>query len=599
MTKTEYPYLPEHLMGAYFLLQKSVHGKIFTPEDTSLEDQQMALSAARFMSKEVLTQLDALERQESGVARKLFDQAGALGLLAIEIPEDYGGLGLGKVAAIGVNEQLSRLGGFGITCGAHTGIGSQPLVYFGTSMQKEKYLPRLANGEWMAAYCLSEPDSGSDALAMRTRASLSPDGKHYVLNGVKMWITNAAWADLFTVFAKVDGKHVTAFLVEKTFPGVSTGKEEYKLGLKSSSTRRVILEDVLVPVENVLGEVGKGAYIAFNILNFGRYSLGAGIMGSAKEQMRIAVQYAQVRKQFGKPLISFGLIQQKLVDMAAKIYAGESASYRTAGLIDEVMATGQVLEFVCPPFPRALDEFALECSVVKVRCSEILFEVADESLQVHGGYGFSEEYSPARALRDSRINRIFEGTNEINRLFLLSMLVRREQRGRFPLGVLIEAARCRVDDNDVPADSDDALTNALSLMGRVKLVLFYLCDLAMKKYGDAFLNEQEIIAELGNIVSDIYLAESAVLRASKATKRESANTIGSDLAMRFMHERVPCIERSVRRVAEAVAGRAGFQDLHNKLRNQLMWSEVNSPELLRRIMKAIDDRAGYPVGIQL
>lgn len=599
MTKTEYPCLPEHLLGAYFLLPKPVHGETFTPEDASPEDRQMALSAARFMGKDVLPQLEALERQESGVARRLFDQAGALGLLAIEIPEAYGGLGLGKVAALGVNEQLSRLGGFGITCGAHSGIGSQPLVYFGTKRQKEKYLPRLATGEWMAAYCLSEADSGSDALAMRTRASLSPDGKHYVLNGVKMWITNAAWADLFTVFAKVDGKHVTAFLVEKTFAGVSTGKEEHKLGLKSSSTRRVILEDVLVPVENVLGEVGKGAYIAFNILNFGRYSLGAGIMGSAKEQLRMAAKYAQERRQFGKPLRTFGLIQQKLVDMAAKIYAGESASYRTAGLIDEVMASGQVLELVCPPFPRALDEFALECSIVKVRCSEILFEVADESLQVHGGYGFTEEYSPARALRDSRINRIFEGTNEINRLFLLSLLVRREQRGRFPLGLAMTAARCQLEDNDVPADSGDALTNALSLMGRVKLVLFHLCDLALKKYGDAFLGEQELIAELGNIVSDIYLGESAVLRAIKASKRESADTLGADLAMRFMHERVPCIERSVRRVAEAIAGRAEFQDLHEKLRGQLMWPEVNSPDLRQRIMKAIDDRVGYPVGIQL
>src|SRR6185503_13260105 len=284
--------------------------------------------------------------------------------------------GLSKTTAVGVEEQMTRLGGFGVTCGAHSGIGTQPLIYFGTEAQKKKYLPRLATGQWIAAYALSEAGSGSDALGLRTKATLSPDKKHYILNGTKMWISNAAWADLITVFAKVDGQHVTAFLVERTFPGVSTGKEEHKMGIKSSSTRRVILEDAQVPVENVLGEVGKGAYIAFNILNLGRFKLGSGCIGGAKDLLKVATKYALERQQFGRPIASFGLIQHKLGEMAVQTFAGESATYRTAALIDAVMATGEMMD--SPAFARALDEFALECSIIKIVCSEILDSAADE-----------------------------------------------------------------------------------------------------------------------------------------------------------------------------------------------------------------------------
>ena len=397
---------PPHLLGGNFLLADTSPSEVFTPEDLSSDQRLMAETAVKFMDKEVLPQLEALEQQKDGLGPSLLRRAGALGLLCMEIPEEYGGLSLGKTSACGVEEQLSRLGGFGVTCGAHSGIGTQPLIYFGTEAQKRQYLPKLAAGEWIGAYALSEAGSGSDALGLRTKATLSADGKHYLLNGTKMWISNAGWADLFTIFAKVEGRQVTAFLVERAFPGVSTGKEEHKLGIKSSSTCRVILEDVLVPVENVLGEVGKGAYIAFNILNLGRFKLGAGAIGGAREALKVSTRYALEREQFGRPIASFGLMQQKLAEMAAKIFAGESAVYRTAGMMDSVMATGEMIDSVTPSFPRGIDEFAIECSIIKVACSEIMDRVADEMLQIHGGYGYTENFRPP-ALTGTRASTVF------------------------------------------------------------------------------------------------------------------------------------------------------------------------------------------------
>ncbi|PYI99874.1 MAG: acyl-CoA dehydrogenase, partial [Verrucomicrobia bacterium] len=346
--------LPSHLTGGNFLLTETDPTLVFTPEDLSSEQRLMAQTADRFMEKEVLPNLDALEHQQDGLAPKLFRKAGELGLLGMEVPPDHGGLGLGNASAVGIEEQLTRLGGFGVTCGAHSGIGTLPLLYFGTAAQKKKYLPKLATGEWMAAYALSEAGSGSDALGLRTKATLSADGRHYLLNGTKMWISNAAWADLFTVFAKVDGEQVTAFLVERTFPGVSTGKEEHKLGIKTSSTRRVILEDAKVPAENLLGEAGKGAYIAFNILNLGRFKLAAGAIGGAKNSLGVASRYASERQQFGRPIASFGLIQYKLAEMASRTFAGESAVYRTAAMMDAVLETGETIASMNPPFPRGL-----------------------------------------------------------------------------------------------------------------------------------------------------------------------------------------------------------------------------------------------------
>ena len=588
--------LPERLTGAHFLLDETDPTTVFTREDLSSEERQMADTAEKFMDKEIFPRLEALESKEEGLGRKMFNQACDLGLLSIEFPEEYGGLGLHKCASISVTEQLSRLGGFGISCGAHAGIGSQPLIYFGTPAQKAKYLPRLVTGEWMAAYCLSETGSGSDALGMKAKAVLSPDGKHYILNGTKMWITNGGWADFFTVFAKVDGEKVTAFMVERTFPGVSTGKEEHKLGIKTSSTRRLILEDVAVPVENVLGEVGKGGYIAFNILNFGRYTLAAGAIGAARGQMKFAAKYAQERTQFGKPIASFGLIKEKLANMAMKVYAGESANFRTAGLIDEVFATGLRLDTVQPGFALALDEFAIECSALKFRCTEIAFEVADESIQVHGGYGFTEEFPAARALRDARINRIFEGTNEINRLFIPINLLRRDQRGRFPLMKTALALFAKKLFLRPPSDTGDSLRNAAASLAQAKKLVFLFAGTAGRKFGTKIVDEQEVLAALSDIVADIYLSESAVLRALKARAKGAANAgTHATLAVLYANDFFVRLETHARRIFEVCVDPKDVVSQLSDARKFLGWTPVNSTALRHEIAQIVGERVGPAV----
>jgi hypothetical protein len=462
-----------------------------------------------------------------------------------------------------------------------------PITYFGTPEQKAKYLPRLATGELMAAYCLSEAGSGSDALGMKTKAVLSADGTHYVLNGAKMWITNAAWADLFTVFAKVDGEHVTAFLVERTFPGVSFGKEEHKLGIKSSSTRRVILENTPVPVENVLGGVGKGAYIAFNILNFGRFSLGAGAVGGAADMIRTAVRYAQERHQFGRPLTSFGLIQQKLGEMAARTFAVESATYRTGGMIDAVMATGETLDLTQPAFPRGMEEFAVECSIIKVSCSETLYYVADEALQIHGGYGFTEEFTPARATRDARINRIFEGTNEINRLFITGTLLRRAQRGRFPLSAPAASGRGE-------AAGNDGLTQAAALLSRARQLVLWLTGLAAKTFGDKLSEQQEVTAAISDIIIEIYLDESALLRTLKALRRNRAASTMADLTSSLINDSVSRMEQRAALALAVCTSGDEFRAALAQAKKLLEWTPVNAVELRRRIAARLCDVGSYP-----
>jgi len=580
---SDFKNLPAHLTGGNFLLAETGPGLVFTPEDLSGDEREMAATAEKFMDKEVFPRLDALEHQEEGLAPRLFRQAGELGLLGLEVPEEYNGLGVGKVAALGVAAQLSRLGGFGITCGAHSGIGTCPITYFGNAAQKAKYLPRLASGELMAAYCLSEAGSGSDALGMKTRAVLSADKRHYILNGAKMWITNAAWAGLFIVFAKVDGEHVTAFIVESTFPGVSTGREEHKLGLKSSSTRRLVLEDARVPVENLLGEIGKGAHVALNILNLGRFALGASTLGAAKDLLGTATQYAGERQQFGRPIASFGLIQHKLGEMAARIYALESAAYRTARQMDEVKATGEMIHATQAGFPRFIEEFALESSVVKVAGSEILTYVADEALQIHGGYGYTEEFPPARGTRDARINRIFEGTNEINRLFIPGNLLRRDQRGR--LGLLAAAAAAL--DGPVPARvaeiSGDDLAGALGRLGGAKQALLMLFGSAHRRFGDKLVHEQEVLAALSDLVIELFLGESAVLRALKVRGRSPASAIQADLALIWVNDSFARMGHRAREALACIAAGDELAHLLDRMGCQLQWVPLNTVAMRRRV----------------
>lgn len=577
---------PSHWTGGNFLLSETDPALVYTPEDLSQEARMIAEIALNFMEQAVLPETEALEKQEPGLAVKLFKQAGELGLHGLEISEEFGGTGLGKRDSMVVSAQFNRLGGFGVTCGAHGCIGTMPLAYFGNQAQKDKYLAKLATGEWMASYCLSEESSGSDALGMKTKAQLSADGNSFVLNGTKMWISNAAWSDLFTVFAKVDGEHVTAFLVERSFPGVSFGKEEHKLGLKSSSTRRVILENVHVPVENVLGGVGKGAYIAFNILNFGRFSLAAGAVGGAAEMTRVATRYANERTQFGRTIASFGLIQQKLADMAARTFAVDSAVYRTAGMIDEVMATGEQLNMSDLVFPRGLEEFAVECSILKVACSEVFDDAADEALQIHGGYGFSEEYPPARASRDARINRIFEGTNEINRLFIPSTLLRRAERSRFPLMQIAKNAHQAIERDPRTNHADQPIAAEGVLSNTKKLALNMLATAALK-FGPKIVEQQEILAAFADLAIEIYLGESALLRTKKWDQQRDQDSVMSMLTLVFISDSLRrCEHRACTAYAALFTGEALDTQLA-AVQRLCSWTPPNVIELRRKIAERL------------
>lgn len=506
-----------YVKGGAFLVDDISYEKVFTPEDFTDEHIMIAKTTEDYLINEVLPQVEHLENHEFDRSVKLLKQAGELGLLGADVPEQYGGLGLDKISSALISEKLAPAGGFGISHGAHVGIGSLPIVLFGNEEQKQKYLPVLATGEKLAAYALTEPSSGSDALGAKTTAKLNEAGTHYILNGEKQWITNAGFADVFVVYAKIDGDKFTAFIVEREYPGVSTGAEEKKMGIKSSSTRTLILEDAQVPVENVLGEIGRGHVIAFNILNIGRYKLGVGVVGGSKSAFATTASYVNERKQFNTPISSFNLTKEKLATMASKIYAAESSVYRTVGLFDDRMSLLTEEENKDgKAVGKAIEEYAIECSMNKFFASEVLDYVVDEGVQLHGGYGFMQEYSIERAYRDSRINRIFEGTNEINRIIVPGTFLKKALKGELPLLQKAQSLQEELMMMIAEEVSDEPLAQEKMLVRNAKKIGIFAAGLAAQKFGAKLTDEQEILVNIADIASLTYAAESAVLRTEKA-----------------------------------------------------------------------------------
>ena len=516
----------QRIKGGSFLIEQRTPEEIFTPEDMTDQHRLIAQTAEEFMQKEIVPRVREIEEKNTELLRELLRKAAEIGLPATDIPQKYGGLELDKISSIIVAEKTARNGSWTATIGAQAGIGTLPIAYFGTEAQKAKYVPRLASAEWVGAYALSEEGSASDALNCKTRATLSADGKHYLLSGTKMWITNGGFADVFIVFAKVEGEQFTAFIVERNFPGVSPGAEEHKMGIRGSSTTPVNFENVPVPVENVLGEVGKGHLIAFNILNVGRLKLGAGCVGAAKFLIAESVGWARQREAFGRKIADFGLIKEKLGEMVAQTYATESLSYRTAGLIDRLLeGIDQGASEAGAQILAALREYAVECSILKVVGTETLDWIVDEAVQIFGGYGFSSEYEVERTYRDQRVNRIFEGTNEINRLLITDMLLKRSMKGE--LG-LIPAAQKLLDEvlsapADGGVDDQEPLADVAAVLEGAKKAALLVAGSAVQKYLKTLADEQEVVAVVSNLVMEIYAMESALLRTRKKIGKSSAD----------------------------------------------------------------------------
>ncbi|AKP79973.1 putative acyl-CoA dehydrogenase [Priestia megaterium Q3] len=578
------------IKGGSFLIEEGDASRVYTPEDYTSEQKMIAKTTDEFVENEVLPQVEYLEKHEFDRSVKLLKQAGELGLLGADVPEEYGGLGLDKITSALIAEKMSRAGGFSITHGAHVGIGSLPIVLFGTEEQKQAYLPALAVGEKIAAYALTEPGSGSDALGARTTARLNAEGTHYVLNGEKQWITNAGFADVFVVYAKIDGDKFSAFIVEREFPGVSVGPEEKKMGIKSSSTRTLILEDALVPKENVLGEIGKGHVIAFNILNIGRYKLGVGAVGAGKRALEITSQYVNQRQQFKTPIAKFSLTQEKLATMASKLYATESSVYRTVGLFEDHM--GQLSEEQQKDgkqIAASIAEYAIECSLNKVFATEALDYIVDEGVQLHGGYGFMSEYEIERLYRDSRINRIFEGTNEINRLLVPGTYLRKALKGELPL---LQKAQTLQEELMMlmPQEvGNEPLDQEKMLVQNGKKIALLLLGLAAQKYGKELEKEQEILVNISDMISNVYAMESTVLRTEKAISKTGVDQ--NSLKLKYMQ--VFCQEAFNRIEADAKETLIGVEQgdtlrvMLSSLRKLTRYTPINVISVKREVAKTL------------
>jgi len=507
--------------GGSFLLETRTPAEVFTPEDLNEEQRQIASTVAQFAREEILPNAAAIEAKQPGVLAGLMRKAGGLGFASVDIPEEYGGMGMDKTTSTLITDHLSVLASFSTAFGAHIGIATLPLVWYGTEEQKQRYLPKLASGEWIGAYGLSEASSGSDAMNIRTRATLSADGSTYTLNGEKQWITNCGIASLFTVFAKIDGEKFSAFLIERRTPGMTVGAEEHKLGIRGSSTCPLVLADCQVPAANLLGEPGKGHHIAFNVLNVGRFKLGVACIGGARHALADMIRYAKQRIAFGKPIAEFGMIQRKISASATRLYAAESMAYRTVGMIDAGLAALTPEQAHSPrQAQKRIEEYAVECSILKVYGSEMLTLVADELIAAMGGYGYVEEYPAERYYRDARINRIFEGTNEINRLIITGWLMKRAMSGELPLLGAIKRVMDEVmqpPSFDLGTDADEPLSREADVLAAVKKIALFCAGVASQRFMTALQDQQEVMADLADIIAQVYALESALLRARKLT----------------------------------------------------------------------------------
>jgi alkylation response protein AidB-like acyl-CoA dehydrogenase len=574
--------------GGSFLFEDRNPEEIFTREDISEEQQMFARVAEEFMQKEVLPRAEAIYAKDWVLTRELLLKAGQLDLLRIDIPESYGGLGLDKVSSAYVGEQIAVMPSFGASLGAHTTIGTLPIVYFGTPEQRAKYLPRLATGEWIAAYCLTEPGAGSDALSAKTKATLSQDGRHYLLRGQKMWITNGGFADVYIVFAKVDGEKFTAFIVERG-EGVVPGHEEKKLGLDGSSTTAVMLEDARVPVENVLGEVGKGHVVAFNILNLGRLKLGSRNIGGSKFALNNAIAYAGERHQFGRAIGSFGLIKRKLAEMAIRCYVGDAMVWRTLGMIDralEQVDAGNPMQVL-----KAIEQYAVECSIIKIWTSEALGLVVDETVQIYGGYGYSRDYPAERAYRDARITRIYEGTNEINRMIIPTRLLKGETRNQLPR---VEEAISDILDRTMIDSGIDGMVYLRSTLARVRECTQLALAAVAHSFGDRLSEEQEPVSLTADMAIEAYAIESAMLRTAKLieTRGEAGAQAAMAMAMTYTNDAAERVATAARTLAAALPGLKNLDYAVERLAPQ---RTANTIAQRRLVAGALLEAGRYPL----
>lgn len=585
----------EVIKGGGFLLAETLPATVFSPEDFSDEHRMIADTTAEFIEKEVIPNHDRIETKDYEIQRELIQKGADLGLINASIPEEYGGLELDHVSNMLIAEHTAGEASFSTGFGATSSIGLLPIVLFGTEEQKQKYLPKLGSGEWIGAYCLSESGSGSDALAAKSTARLTPDGEHWVLNGEKMWITNGGFADVLTVFAKVDGEKFTGFILEKNDPGVSHGNEEHKLGQRGSSTTPILMQDAKVPKDRLLGEIGKGHLIAFNVLNFGRIKMGAGAIGGSKRVLAQSARYAAERHQFGRPIASFGAIKYKLAEMLARIYACESAVYRTAGMIETKEAT--IDKKNSTELMKAIEEYAIECAIIKVGGTEILFYCADENVQIHGGNGFTEDYPAEGVYRDCRVNRIYEGTNEINRLLISGQLLKRAMKGGLPLF----AAAQRLQDEllsgpSFDEDEDDSpLANERKLAANAKKVALMLLGSAAMKFREKLQEQQMILSWTADVIIDTFLLDSAIGRTAKLIARDSAekHQAAIDATRLFTHDATLRIEVAAKNALAAIGEGDELRTMLAALRRFTKQEPLNTAALRERLADQVVAARGY------